>query len=111
MKVETNQTSNVDIKLQVGAVTETVTVTGGATPLISTESMEAGMVVESKRFLDLPLTMSGQMRTPSRFMKLSPGVAPSNTWTRSISGTAAFRTRPTTTASPSAAVTSRRTTK
>ena len=49
------------------------------------------MVVESKRFLDLPLTMSGQMRTPSRFMKLSPGVAPSNTWTRSVSGGGGFQ--------------------
>jgi hypothetical protein len=47
-------------------------------------------VVESKRFLDLPLTMSGQMRTPSRFMKLSPGIAPSGTWTRPISGGGGF---------------------
>ena len=91
VQVETNQTTSIDIQLQVGAVTETVTVTGGSTPLISTETMEVGMVVESKRFLDLPLTMSGQMRTPSRFMKLSPGVAPSNTWTRSVSGGGGFQ--------------------
>ena len=91
VQVQTNQTTNIDIQMQVGAVTETVTVAGGATPLISTESMEVGMVVESKRFLDLPLTMSGQMRTPSRFMKLSPGVAPSGTWTRSISGGGGFQ--------------------
>ena len=31
------------------------------------------------------------MRTPSRFMKLSPGVAPSNTWTRSVSGGGGFQ--------------------
>ena len=49
------------------------------------------MVVESKQFLDMPLTMSGQMRTPRRFMKLSPGVAPSGTWTRSISGGGGFQ--------------------
>lgn len=91
VQVQTNQTTNIDIQLQVGAVTETVTVTGGSIPLISTETMEVGMVVESKRFLDLPLTMSGQMRTPSRFMKLSPGVAPSGTWTRSISGGGGFQ--------------------
>src|SRR5688572_1746308 len=91
VQIQTNQTTNIDIQLQVGSLTETVTVTGGSTPLISTESMEVGMVVESKRFLDLPLTMSGQMRTPSRFMKLSPGVAPSGTWTRSISGGGGFQ--------------------
>jgi hypothetical protein len=91
VQVQTNQTTNIDAQLQVGAVTETLTVTGGSTPLISTETMEVGMVVESKRFLDLPLTMSGQMRTPSRFMKLSPGVAPSGTWTRSISGGGGFQ--------------------
>jgi hypothetical protein len=91
VQVQTNQTTSIDIPLQVGAVTETVTVSGSSIPLISTESMEIGMVVESKRFLDLPLTMSGQMRTPSRFMKLSPGVAPSGTWTRSISGGGGFQ--------------------
>jgi hypothetical protein len=91
VQIQTNQTTNIDIQLSIGAVTEIVTVTGASIPLISTETMEVGMVVESKRFLDLPLTMSGQMRTPSRFMKLSPGVAPSGTWTRSISGGGGFQ--------------------
>jgi hypothetical protein len=93
VQVQTNQTTNIDARLQVGAVTETVTVSGGAIPLISTETMDVGMVVESKRFLDLPLTMSGQMRTPSRFMKLSPGVAPSNTWTETSRRTMKSRHR------------------
>jgi hypothetical protein len=91
LQVQTNQTTNVNIDFQVGAVTETVTVSGAAIPLISTESMDVGMVVEAKRFLDLPLTMGGQMRAPARFMKLSPGVMPRGTWTRSISGGGGFQ--------------------
>ena len=44
------------------------------------------MVVESKQFLDMPLTLGGGIRNPSNFIKLSPGVSPTGTWTKSISG-------------------------
>jgi hypothetical protein len=89
--VQTNQTTTVDVAFQIGAVSETVTVTGSAVPLISTESSEVVMVVESKRFLDLPLTLGGGIRNPSSFIMLSPGVSPRSTWTKSISGGGAFQ--------------------
>lgn len=83
---QTNQTTVVDVELQVGAVTETVTVTGGAIPLISTETSEVGVVVEAKKFLNLPLTLGGGIRNPSSFIRLSPGVSSTSTWNKSVNG-------------------------
>lgn len=91
VQVQVNQTTLVDIEFQVGTVAETVTVSGGAVPLISTESSEVGMVVEYKRFADLPLTLGGGIRNPSSFIKLSPGVVPRGTWRKSVSGGGAFQ--------------------
>ena len=81
-----NQTTVVGVDFSVGAVTETVTVSGSAIPLISPESSEVGVVVESKKFLNLPLTLGGGIRNPSSFIRLSPGVASTSTWNKSING-------------------------
>ncbi|MCS7025791.1 MAG: TonB-dependent receptor [Bryobacteraceae bacterium] len=90
IQIQTNQTATIDITLSVGALTESVTVEGGV-PLIQTESADVGMVVEAKQFLDLPLALGGGIRNPSTFIKLSPGVAPTGTWTKSISGGGGFQ--------------------
>ena len=60
-------------------------------PLIQTESTDVGVVVSSKQFLDMPLTLGGGIRNPSNFIKLSPGVSPTGTWTKSISGGGGFQ--------------------
>ena len=91
VQVQVNQTTVIDVEFQVGSTTETVTVTGAAIPLISTESSDVGMVVDSKRFLELPLTLGGGMRNPSSFIRLSPGVSPRSTWNKSISGGGSFQ--------------------
>lgn len=90
VQIQTNQTATIDITLTVGAVTESVTVQGGV-PLIQTESADVGTVVESKQFLDLPLTLGGGIRNPSNFIKLAPGVSPTGTWTKSIAGGGGFQ--------------------
>jgi hypothetical protein len=90
VQIQTNQTATIDVVLTVGAVTESVTVEGGI-PLIQTESTDVGMVVDSKQFLDMPLTLGGGIRNPSNFIKLSPGVSPTGTWTKSISGGGGFQ--------------------
>lgn len=90
VQIQTNQTATIDVALTVGAVTESVTVEGGI-PLIQTESTDVGMVVDSKQFLDMPLTLGGGIRNPSNFIKLSPGVSPTGTWTKSISGGGGFQ--------------------
>ncbi len=90
IQVQVNQTSAIEISLAVGAVSESVTVQGGV-PLIQTESADIGVVVESKAFLDMPLTLGGGIRNPSNFIRLSPGVGPTGTWTKSISGGGGFQ--------------------
>ena len=90
IQIQTNQTATMDISLTVGAVTESVTVEA-TVPLIQTESTDVGIVVESKQFLDMPLTLGGGIRNPSNFIKLSPGVSPTGTWTKSISGGGGFQ--------------------
>ncbi len=90
VQIQTNQTATIDISLSVGAVTESVTVQGGV-PLIQTESADVGMVVESKQFLDMPLTLGGGIRNASSFIRLAPGVSPTGTWTKSISGGGGFQ--------------------
>ena len=90
VQIQTNQTATIDIGLNVGAVSESVTVQGG-NPIIQTESADVSMVVEAKQFLDLPLTLGGGIRNASSFIKLSPGVSPTGTWTKSISGGGGFQ--------------------
>jgi hypothetical protein len=90
LQIQTNQNAAVDMTLTVGNVAESVTVQAGV-PLIQTESADVGVVVESKQFLDLPLTLGGGIRNPSNFIRLSPGVSPTGTWTKSISGGGGFQ--------------------
>lgn len=90
VQAQTNQTTMINIEFVVGAVTETVTVSGAAIPLISTETSEVGLVVESRKFLNLPLTLGGGIRNPSTFIRLSPGVATTSTWNKSINGGGQF---------------------
>ncbi|MEZ5392204.1 MAG: carboxypeptidase-like regulatory domain-containing protein [Bryobacterales bacterium] len=91
VQVQISQTTTVDINFELGAVTETVTVSGMAAPLIQTEKTDVGLVVESKRFLQLPLTLGGGIRNPSSFIKLAPGVSGTSTWNKSVSGGGSFQ--------------------
>jgi len=87
--VRVDQTVRIDIVLTVGDVQETVSVTGEA-PLIQSESSEVGLVLESKQFYELPLTLGGGIRNPSNFIMLQPGVMPGATWEKHIGGGVAF---------------------
>lgn len=89
IKVEVNQQARVDFALQVGEVNQTVEVAAQAS-LIQTESTDVGTVIDSKRFLDLPLTLGGGIRNPSAFIFLTPGVSPGNTWEKHIGGGGSF---------------------
>jgi len=63
------QTAAVDVSLQVGAQTETVSVTG-APPLLDTDNADRGVVVNRISISELPLNN----RTPIMLSSLSPGV-------------------------------------
>jgi hypothetical protein len=69
------QTLRIDIALEVGNITETVTVNADA-PLLRTESGELSQTVTSQRLNELPiLSISGGMRTPYAAAELVPGLS------------------------------------
>ena len=67
--LQVGQSADVDVALQVGAMTETVTVSGSAPPL-ETEKSDRGLIVDKVRITDLPLNV----RNPIMLTTLSPGV-------------------------------------
>ena len=69
VRLNSGQRVTLDLKLEVGSMTETVTVQGEAA-LLSTGTASVGVVVESAQLDNLP--MSG--RAPSSLIKLSAGV-------------------------------------
>ncbi len=74
IKVDVNTTAALDIALEAGQVTDTVSVVADA-PTVQTESSDIGTVVRSKQFLDLPPLVNGVggLRSPEAFVFLTPG--------------------------------------
>jgi len=68
-----NQTARVDVVLQVGAVAESVEVTG-VNPLVASETSSVGQVINSNQIEDLPL----KGRAVFNLALLSPATAPSS---------------------------------
>jgi len=52
--LEVNQSARLDVSLQVGATTDTITI-AGQTPLISTQDTTLGGVIENRRIMETPL--------------------------------------------------------
>ena len=98
IEVQVAQTDRIDVKLEVGATTDTVTVTAEAASL-KTESGEQSTVIETARINALPLNFgggggsSGNIRSPFAFNMLSPGVNGTGQDTSAINGlpTGTFR--------------------
>lgn len=74
--VQINTTASLDVMLQPGAVTETLTVNADV-PTLQTETSDIGTVVSTRQIIDLPLAVnaSGQshLRSPETFVFLTPG--------------------------------------
>jgi len=68
--VNVAQTLTLDIALQVGAVEQTVEVSGAA-PLVESSTSDLGTVVDQKQVADLPLSVSGNVRNPESFVFLA----------------------------------------
>lgn len=72
IEVKVNDRLRVDLAMTLGALTESIQVTGAA-PLIESESAALGNVVENRKIVNLPLNT----RNPFQLALLSPGVVPS----------------------------------
>ena len=70
--VATNSTVGLDVQLQVGSATESVTVTSDAAQL-ETETSDIGSTVQNSLISNLPLEVSGTIRNPVQFITLVPG--------------------------------------
>jgi hypothetical protein len=70
--VATNSTVGLDVQLQVGSATESVTVTSDAAQL-ETETSDIGSTVQNTLVANLPLEVSGTIRNPVQFITLVPG--------------------------------------
>ncbi len=69
IQLQVGQVAEVNVTLQVGAMAETVTVSGSAA-LLDTEKSDRGVIVDKTRITDLPLNV----RNPIMLTALSPGV-------------------------------------
>jgi hypothetical protein len=69
VELQVQQVARIDFHLQVGAVSETIEVSGGA-PLLTTENATVGTVIENRRIVELPLNG----RNFIQLVALSPNV-------------------------------------
>ena len=77
IRVNVNTVVGVDINLTVGAVAEAVEV-AAASALLETQGSNIGKVVPTKAIMDLPLFISGGLRSNMSFIILTPGVVGSS---------------------------------
>ena len=73
LEVTVAQTLRIDVRLEVGAIADTVTVTDAA-PLLKTESGELSHNISTERMNELPLLSAVGMRDPYAVVDLMPGV-------------------------------------
>jgi hypothetical protein len=70
IKVDVNSTIRVDMTLEVGAMSESVTV-AAETPVLQTDRTDTGRIIESKMITDMPLTFNRNFQS---LMVTVPGV-------------------------------------
>jgi hypothetical protein len=78
----------VDFVLEIGATSESITVTGEV-PLLVTDNPEVGTLMDNRTVIDLPLGFSGGRYAENFAYKLTPG-AGGDSWTSRINGAPAF---------------------
>lgn len=89
LRVDVAITIRVDVVLQVGSSTESITVTGGA-EMLRTESAEQSQTISGITINSLPINFSviagGYLRSPFAFMNLTPGALQSGQNTMIVNG-------------------------
>jgi hypothetical protein len=69
-ELQVSQTATIDVTLELGATTETVTITADATTLLEETKADRGNVIENRRIVELPLNA----RNPFMLSTLTPGI-------------------------------------
>jgi len=72
VSVQTDATIALDVQMQLGAVSDTVTVNADAAQL-ETDTSDVGSTVQSTLVQNLPLEVNGTVRNPVQFITLVPG--------------------------------------
>jgi hypothetical protein len=73
LTINVAQTLNVDTRLEVGTVEQSVEVTGEV-PSLQTATSDLGTVINRNKLMDLPLFVGGNVRNLEQFIFLAPGV-------------------------------------
>jgi hypothetical protein len=73
LAVQVSQTMRLDIVMEVGEVSQTVEVEAEG-PLLRPDTSDLGTVISRQEFQDLPLIGQRELRNPTFFMTLVPGV-------------------------------------
>jgi hypothetical protein len=76
VELQVAQVARLDFSLQVGSVTETIEVAGGA-PLLETETTAIGTVIENRRIVELPLNGRNYLQLASLIPGATTNAAPS----------------------------------
>jgi Carboxypeptidase regulatory-like domain len=82
--IQVGQRARVDVRINVGALTETVTVSAAQATLLNAESASAGQVISQKPIVDLPLNGRNFIQLAqlsSGAVPLGIGVSPATSWT------------------------------
>jgi hypothetical protein len=77
--VTLGQRGNLSIRMKVGAVTETLTVTGESVPIVETTKTEVSTLVNERAIAEMPINV----RNPLQFILTTPGTTPQRTTTGS----------------------------
>src|SRR4029077_11154226 len=83
--LQVNSSPNIQVALTIGAVSETITVSGQA-PLIDTGKLGVGQVMDNKRILDLPLNGRNAADLIQFLPAVVAGTALDNASSRSMGG-------------------------
>jgi hypothetical protein len=85
LRVETATATQCNVQMQLGAITETVSVTADL-PLLQTDNSSVGTVVNRSLLDRVPLQLSGTNRDVTSFMRLVPGVSNAGNFGINITG-------------------------
>ena len=93
LELTTRQTLRVDLKLELGQVSETVSVTAAA-PVVTTDTATIASTFDTKQVLELPTNYRGAGSTsPLRLLAFQPGIQSDNSYNFSLQGSLPAQTQ------------------